>query len=112
MQLEILLEQQEKIFNSLVIYGSQPDLSSEHKTVLKGGEQEILTANMIMVYKNLFENVKKVIAIAYHMINQINLLLQKKDPIYKITKDLKFMAELTLVGKALGNIYLLDNILE
>ena len=66
---------------------------------------------MLQVYKNLYENVRKLIGFIQHIVNELNLIYQKKDSIYKITKDYKPIVEMGILGKALGTIYILDNIL-
>jgi WASH complex subunit 7 len=52
---------------------------------LKDGEGEMMIARMLGMFKNIYDIVKKIINYVTHLINQLNLLYNKKDPIHKST---------------------------
>lgn len=93
----------------MTIYGELGDLHLQEDHTLKDGEAEIMISRMLGQFKNIYDIIKKLINYITHLINQMNLIYNKKDPIYKATfKQFNIYYPLDTIGRALSMIYVLD----
>lgn len=69
----------------MTIYGELSDLHHSEETKLRDGESEIMISRMLGMFKAIYDIIKKLINYVTHLVNQLNLLYNKKDPIYKQT---------------------------
>jgi WASH complex subunit 7 len=68
---------------------------------------------MLGMFQAIYEVIKKIINYVTHLVNQINLLYNKKDPIHKQTfKQFNLYYPLDTIGRALSMIYVLDQVVE
>ncbi|CAD8128339.1 unnamed protein product [Paramecium sonneborni] len=111
-QIRQIEDQFYKFLDKLTIYGELADLHLEEERKLVDGEAEIMICRMLGQFKQIYDIIKKLINYITHLVNQLNLLYNKKDPISKIMKIFNLNFPLDTIGRALQLIYVLDNVVE
>lgn len=79
---------------------------------LKEGVAEVELSRMLHVPRKIFDLMKKLSAIIYNIINQLNILYNKKMDFHRIYKLIDLVFPLDTIGTAISLFYTLDRIVD
>jgi WASH complex subunit 7 len=97
----------------MTIYGELSDLHHVEDQQLKDGEAEMMISRTLGMFKQIYDIIKRIINYVTFLINQLNLLYNKKDNIHKNSmKNFNLFFPLDTIGRALSMIYVLDCVVE
>lgn len=72
-----------------------------------------MTAKMLVVYKKVYDLVKKIMAYIENLILQLHSIINKKSTLYKSHfRNVNYTPIIDLIGKALRSIYVIDCIVQ
>ena len=81
-----------------MLYGERPDVDGE-EFVLKEGQAEVELSRIFDTFKLQYDLVKRLQAIIFNIINQLNAVYNKKDAVfYKIFRNLDLFFALDSIG--------------
>lgn len=88
------------------MYGERPE--EEDGKEIEDGEAENELARILDILRQTYEEVKKLMATAFNIINQMNALYSKKGSYYKNYKNIDLFSPLDTVGTIITMMYTLD----
>jgi hypothetical protein len=72
-----------------------------------------MTAKMLVVYKKVYDLVKKIMAYIENLILQLHSIINRKSTLYKSHfRSVNYAPIIDLIGKALRSIYVIDCIVQ
>ena len=89
---------QDKLYNVIMLYGERPEFDGE-EMILKDGQAEVELSRIFETFKMQYDLIKRLMAIIFNIINQLNAIYNKKDTtFYKIFKNLDLFFALDSIG--------------
>jgi len=104
-------EIEQKFFDPLIYFGEN-GLTYVEETEDTAGDQEIQMSRMLAVYKDLFETIKKIVALTRNILYQMNGLFNAKSKIYSsFFKKTVYEEIFNNLGQILTTLYIVDLII-
>lgn len=106
-------EIEQKYYDPLIMFGESGLVFEEVSDEKMGGELEIQMSRMLAVYRDLFETIKKIVALTKNIVYQMNGLFKAKSKILVelLKKNNVYFEIFDNLGSILTNLYTIDLII-
>jgi len=106
-------EIEQKYYDPLIMFGESGLVFEDVSDEKMAGEFEMQMSRMLAVYRDLFETIKKIVALTKNIIYQMNGLFKAKAKIYTelIKKTNVYFEIFDNLGSMLANLYTIDLII-
>lgn len=106
-------EIEQKYYDPLIMFGESGLVFEEMSEDKIGGELEIQMSRMLAVYRDLFETIKKIVALTKNIVYQMNGVFKAKTKIYTelLKKNNVYFEIFDNLGSMLSTLYTIDLII-
>jgi WASH complex subunit 7, N-terminal len=106
-------EIEQKYYDPLIMFGESGLVFEEVSEDSLAGELEVQMSRMLAVYRDLFETIKKIVALTKNIIYQMNGVFKAKTKIYAelLKKNNVYFEIFDNLGSMLANLYTIDLII-
>lgn len=105
-------EIEQKFYDPLILFGESGLVFEDVDDESKAGELEIHMSRMLAVYKDMFDSIKKIVALTKNIIYQMNGLFNAKSKIYANSfKKVIYYEIFNNLGSILTTLYIVDLII-